>query len=73
MALLNPKLCPIEQSPDHLMTLAWQYALNHYVTFAAFRPIQVSQLALKNADELLGLAQQYPKGILQADPPQTVF
>ncbi|MGE4317116.1 FAD-dependent 5-carboxymethylaminomethyl-2-thiouridine(34) oxidoreductase MnmC [Acinetobacter sp.] len=67
LALLNPKLCPIEQSPNHLMTLAWQHALNHYATFAAFRPIQVSQLALKNADELLGLAQQYPEGILQAE------
>jgi tRNA 5-methylaminomethyl-2-thiouridine biosynthesis bifunctional protein len=67
LALLNPKLCPIEQSADHLMTLAWQHALNHYATFKAFRPIQVSQLALKNADELLGLAQQYPEGILQAE------
>ncbi|MDN5512110.1 FAD-dependent 5-carboxymethylaminomethyl-2-thiouridine(34) oxidoreductase MnmC [Acinetobacter sp.] len=67
LALLNPKLCSIEQSADHLMTLAWQHALNHYATFKAFRPIQVSQLALKNADELLGLAQQYPEGILQAE------
>lgn len=64
LALLNPKLCPIEQSSDHLMTLAWQHALNHYVKFKAFRPMQVSQLALKNADELLGLAEQYPKGIV---------
>ncbi|MDD2944740.1 MAG: FAD-dependent 5-carboxymethylaminomethyl-2-thiouridine(34) oxidoreductase MnmC [Acinetobacter sp.] len=64
LALLNPKLCPIEQTSDHLMTLAWQHALNHYVKFKAFRPMQVSQLALKNADELLGLAEQYPKGIV---------
>ncbi|WP_180080767.1 FAD-dependent 5-carboxymethylaminomethyl-2-thiouridine(34) oxidoreductase MnmC [Acinetobacter sp. YH12201] len=64
LALLNPKLCPIEQTSDHLMTLAWQHALNHYVKFKAFRPMRVSQLALKNADELLGLAEQYPKGIV---------
>src|SRR5690606_9835600 len=30
LALLNPKLCPIEQSAEHLMTLAWQHALTHY-------------------------------------------
>ncbi len=67
LALLNPKLCPIEQSADHLMTLAWQHAINHYAKFKAFRPIQVSQLALKNADELLKLAEQYPENILQAE------
>ncbi|CAB1218025.1 FAD-dependent 5-carboxymethylaminomethyl-2-thiouridine(34) oxidoreductase MnmC [Acinetobacter bouvetii] len=66
LALLNPKLCPIEQSSEHLMTLAWQHALNHYTKFKAFRPIQVNQLALKNADELLALAQQYPEDILQS-------
>ncbi|MGD9700483.1 MULTISPECIES: FAD-dependent 5-carboxymethylaminomethyl-2-thiouridine(34) oxidoreductase MnmC [unclassified Acinetobacter] len=66
LALLNPKLCSIEQSADHLMTLAWQHAINHYAKFKAFRPIQVSQLALKNADELLGLAKQYPENILQS-------
>ena len=30
LALLNPKLCPIEQSHEHLMTLSWQHALNFY-------------------------------------------
>lgn len=60
LALLNPKLCPIEQSADHLMTLAWQHAINHYAKFKAFRPIQVSQLALKNPEVLLGLADEYP-------------
>ncbi len=39
LALLNPKLCPIHQSADHLMTLAWQHALNHYAAFKAFRPV----------------------------------
>jgi len=66
LALLNPKLCPIEQSSEHLMTLAWQHALNHYSNFTAFRPIKVNQLAQKNAEELLDLAKQYPEGLLNA-------
>ena len=67
LALLNPKLCPIEQSHEHLMTLAWQYALQHYPKFQAFRPIQVHQLALKKAEDLLDLEQQYPAGLLTAE------
>ncbi len=66
LALLNPKLCPIEQSSEHLMTLAWQHAIRHYQFFKAFRPIQVNQIALKNADELLDLANQYPQNVLMA-------
>ena len=66
LALLNPKLCPVEQSAEHLMTLSWQHALNHYRKFKAFRPIQVNQLALKNPEQLLGLADAYPEGILAA-------
>lgn len=64
LALLNPKLCPIEQSHEHLMTLAWQHALRHYAQFQAFRPIQVNQMALKNVDDLLGLATEYPEQVL---------
>ena len=67
LALLNPKLCPIEQSHEHLMTLAWQHALKHYAEFKAFRPIQVHQLALKNAESLLSLADQYPTELLSRD------
>ena len=67
LALLNPKLCPIEQSHEHLMTLAWQHALQHYPKFQAFRPIQVHQLALKKAEDLLDLEQQYPAGLLIAE------
>lgn len=66
LALLNPKLCPIEQSAEHLMTLAWQHALNHYPKFRAFRPIAVHQLALKNATDLLALVEQYPENVLHA-------
>ncbi|ENW93839.1 FAD-dependent 5-carboxymethylaminomethyl-2-thiouridine(34) oxidoreductase MnmC [Acinetobacter sp. NIPH 298] len=66
LALLNPKLCPIEQAHDHLMTLSWQHALNFYPRFKAFRPIQVQQIALKNPDELLGLVEQYPDHVLSA-------
>ncbi|RZF49524.1 FAD-dependent oxidoreductase [Acinetobacter halotolerans] len=66
LALLNPKLCPIEQAHDHLMTLSWQHALNFYPQFKAFREIEVQQIALKNPDELLGLVEQYPDHILSA-------
>lgn len=64
LALLNPKLCPIEQSHEHLMTLSWQHALNFYKNFQAFRPIQIQQMALKNAEDLLDLAHQYPADIV---------
>lgn len=78
LALLNPKLCPIEQAHEHLMTLSWQHALNFYPQFKAFRPIQVQQIALKNADELLGLVEQYPENVLTANTtlecfPETEF
>ena len=58
------------------MTLSWQHALNFYPRFKAFRPIQVQQIALKNADELLGLVEQYPENVLTANtmlgcPPET--
>lgn len=65
LALLNPKLCPIEQSSEHLMTLAWQHALQHYPKFQAFRAIAVQQLAQKNAEHLLDLAAQYPQDLLK--------
>ncbi|MGU3312848.1 FAD-dependent 5-carboxymethylaminomethyl-2-thiouridine(34) oxidoreductase MnmC [Acinetobacter sp. M5A5_2a] len=64
LALLNPKLCPIEQSHEHLMTLSWQHALNFYKNFQAFRPLQIQQIALKNADELLDLVNQYPAQVV---------
>ncbi len=64
LALLNPKLCPIEQSHEHLMTLSWQHALNFYKNFNAFRPLQIQQIALKNADELLDLVNQYPAQVV---------
>ncbi len=80
LALLNPKLCPIEQSHEHLMTLSWQHALNFYKKFQAFRPIQIQQMALKNAQDLLDLADQYPADIvthqtssLESDYPHIVL
>jgi tRNA 5-methylaminomethyl-2-thiouridine biosynthesis bifunctional protein len=63
LALLNPRLGRVEQSAEHLVTLAWQYAIPHYQKFKAFHPIQVSQLALKQDDDLLELAEQYPDGV----------
>ena len=70
LALLNPKLCPIAQAHEHLMTLSWQHALNFYAPFKAFRPIQVQQIALKNADDLLNLSEQYPEDLLSAHSQQ---
>ncbi|ENW08165.1 FAD-dependent 5-carboxymethylaminomethyl-2-thiouridine(34) oxidoreductase MnmC [Acinetobacter beijerinckii] len=70
LALLNPKLCSIEQAHEHLMTLSWQHALNFYSSFKAFRSIQVQQLALKNAEELLDLVEQYPTAVLSAQDQQ---
>jgi len=67
LALLNPRLGRIEQSAQHLVTLAWQYAIPHYEKFKAFRPIQVSQLALKADDDLLELAAQYPPEIFATE------
>ncbi|WP_284089992.1 FAD-dependent 5-carboxymethylaminomethyl-2-thiouridine(34) oxidoreductase MnmC [Acinetobacter pittii] len=64
LALLNPKLCSIEQSHEHLMTLSWQHALNFYKNFNAFRPLQIQQIALKNAEELLDLVNQYPAQVI---------
>ncbi|MGB8696187.1 FAD-dependent 5-carboxymethylaminomethyl-2-thiouridine(34) oxidoreductase MnmC [Acinetobacter sp.] len=63
LALLNPRLGRVEQSAEHLVTLAWQYAIPHYQKFKAFHPIQVSQLALKQDDDLLKLAEHYPDGV----------
>ncbi|MFX5309829.1 FAD-dependent cmnm(5)s(2)U34 oxidoreductase, partial [Acinetobacter baumannii] len=39
-------------------------ALNFYKNFQAFRPIQIQQMALKNAQDLLDLADQYPADIV---------
>lgn len=64
LALLNPKLCSIEQTDQHLMTLAWQHAQHHYAQFRAFRPIEVRQMALKHAESALALAAQYPDAVL---------
>jgi tRNA 5-methylaminomethyl-2-thiouridine biosynthesis bifunctional protein len=66
LALLNPKLCPIQQSHEHLMLVSWQYALRHYAQFKAFRPLQVSQFDLKANGELAKLPAQYPEGLLTA-------
>lgn len=68
LALLNPKLCPIEQSHEHLMTLTWQYALRYYPQFSGFRHLSAYQIAQKNPEELLKLADEYPQGLLQSCP-----
>ncbi|MDQ8952920.1 bifunctional tRNA (5-methylaminomethyl-2-thiouridine)(34)-methyltransferase MnmD/FAD-dependent 5-carboxymethylaminomethyl-2-thiouridine(34) oxidoreductase MnmC [Acinetobacter rudis] len=69
LALLNPKLCPIAQSHEHLMTLSWQYAQRHYQQFTGFRPLSIYQLAQKDAENLLELAEQYPSNVVTAHRP----
>lgn len=66
LALLNPKLCDIEQSTEHLMVNSWQYAMRYYCQFQAFRPLNVQQLQLK-AETELDYVNDYPQGILSAD------
>ncbi len=61
IALLNPRLNPIDKIDDHLMTVSWKFALNHYTKFKAFNPVAVNQFVLKNPEESLQLAQEYPK------------
>lgn len=66
LALLNPKLSVIQQSHEHLMTTCWQYALQHYAQFKAFRALSVEQFDLKHTGELQQLIEQYPDGVLQS-------
>ncbi|MEB3768247.1 FAD-dependent 5-carboxymethylaminomethyl-2-thiouridine(34) oxidoreductase MnmC [Acinetobacter sp. MD2] len=66
LALLNPKLSPIAQSHEHLMTACWQYAVRHYAQFKAFRALSVEQFDLKQTGELQQLITQYPAPILSA-------
>ncbi|OUY05801.1 FAD-dependent 5-carboxymethylaminomethyl-2-thiouridine(34) oxidoreductase MnmC [Acinetobacter populi] len=63
-ALLNPKLCPIEQVATHLMTVSWQYALKFYQQFSAFQAVQIYQLQDKNIEQVQTLTQDYPQDIL---------
>ncbi|MBF7689044.1 FAD-dependent 5-carboxymethylaminomethyl-2-thiouridine(34) oxidoreductase MnmC [Acinetobacter rathckeae] len=66
LALINPKVCPIEQAHEHLMVCSWQYAQNYYQQFNAFSPIAVQQSDLKHAGELHHIAQNYPKNTFTA-------
>lgn len=66
LALLNPKLCDIEQSTEHLMVNSWQYAMRYYRQFQAFRALNVQQLQLKAETELHYL-DAYPQGVLSSD------
>ncbi|MBF7683812.1 FAD-dependent 5-carboxymethylaminomethyl-2-thiouridine(34) oxidoreductase MnmC [Acinetobacter sp. B5B] len=60
LALINPKICPIEQAHEHLMVSSWQYAQNYYSAFKAFSLIAVEQNDLKHSGELHKIAQNYP-------------
>ncbi len=66
VALLNPKLSSVAKSADHLMTLAWQYALRFYPRFQGYTALTVDQLLLKPNDPSWQLATQYPQDMLQA-------
>ena len=70
LALLNPKLSPIEQSAEHLMTISWPYALQFYQKFKAFRPLAINQIALKDPEENLAIAEQYPEATLKVISPE---
>lgn len=65
LALLNPKLSPIEQSADHLMTLSWQFAQHYYPQFKAFRDICVYQLIQKTPEDALDLVKDYTADVLE--------
>lgn len=64
LALLNPKLCAVEQADEHLMTISWQYALRHYKQFKAFHPLKIHQLQLKTEQDIRYLVDEYPDNIL---------
>lgn len=62
-ALLNPKLCTMEQIETHLMMVAWQYAIRFYRQFTAFRPLEIFQLQEKNPADAQQLNQAYADDI----------
>lgn len=66
LALLNPKLCDIHETNDHLMVNSWLYSLRFYRKFKAFRPLMIQQIQQKEKDQIanLPLIEQYPKGVL---------
>ena len=63
LALLNPRLNPLDKIDDHLMTVSWKFALSHYPQFKAFNAVAVNQFILKQPEESLKLMQGYPEGI----------
>ena len=65
LALLNPKLCPIEQVATHLMSCSWQYSMRFYRQFSAFRPLQVYQLQEKNIQQAEDICDSYPDQLLR--------
>lgn len=69
LAMLNPKLCPLDKVATHLMTTSWQYALRFYQQFDAFQAMQIEQIHdtknnIKKINEVLSL-QNYPNDILE--------
>ena len=63
LALLNPKLSLARQSSADLVTAMWQYALQHYQQFDGFRALPINQLAQKDPEAFLSLAEQYPDAV----------
>lgn len=66
LALLNPKLCPIEQTSSHLMVSSWLYALRHYQKYQAFQALNIAQLQLKADHEAEQYHQHYPAHCVSA-------
>ncbi|OEY98215.1 FAD-dependent cmnm(5)s(2)U34 oxidoreductase [Acinetobacter qingfengensis] len=63
LALLNPKLGSIDNIATHLMSVSWQYAINFYKNFQAFRSLQVYQLHDKNIEQIEQMVNDYPQDI----------
>ncbi len=69
LAMLNPKLCPMDKVATHLMTTSWQYALRFYQQFDVFQAMQIEQTHdtksnEKKINDVLAL-QDYPNDILE--------
>lgn len=70
LALLNPKLSPIAQAAQHVMTVTWQYARRFYPAFNGVRRLTIHQIVAPHEQSMQQLTEQYPSGVLrwQSDP-----
>ena len=66
LALINPKLCAIEQAPQHLMTCSWQFALDFYRQFDGVRVLHIQQIPHSDKEkiDLYRLVADYPPDLV---------